>query len=428
MHHWQLVEWLILGMATPVFWFPQQAPLVTGGISFLVAATWVTMIWRRRCTPPQGFELPLLAILSAVCLASIPVFDRSVALPKLLGIALGSCVLVKISDAVKSRRDLEVSLSVTALAALLLAISGLFAADWTVAKVPLLQPILSRLPGLLRAYVPNTGGAGLNPNELAGALSLMIPVLASGAILSQRQHLPAWNMTLLSAAAACDLLVMLASESRAALAGLSVSTLVAMGLGVLRRPAGRLRNRLLIFYVGLIAVSAWIAWRAAQTWMTATSDSVVSLDSFSARVEIWRSAVAMAIDFPLTGIGIGQFNPVMHLFYPSSLIADQQPIPHAHNLLLAYVVELGIPGACAMSALVVLFLRACFRAARSPDRLLSWTGISLGLGMLAFAIFGLVDAIAPGARGGLVLWIILGLGFAMGNVASETRAPHRRRR
>ena len=33
--------------------------------------------------------------------------------------------------------------------------------------------------------------------------------------------------------------------------------------------------------------------------------------------------------------------------------------------------------------------------------------------MLGFLAYGLTDAIAPGARGGLVLWIGLGLGAAL---------------
>jgi putative inorganic carbon (HCO3(-)) transporter len=128
----------------------------------------------------------------------------------------------------------------------------------------------------------------------------------------------------------------------------------------------------------------------------------------------------MLQDFAFTGIGLGQFDRVLHALYVPLLNGPLEVVPHAHNLFLEYALELGIPGAVAAMFLVVAFFRQCLRAARSSDPLVRWVGIGLGIGMLGYFVYGSVDAIAPGARAGIVLWIVLGLGAAVGNIARRS--------
>ena len=129
----------------------------------------------------------------------------------------------------------------------------------------------------------------------------------------------------------------------------------------------------------------------------------------------------MLQDFAFTGIGLGQFNPVLHALYVPFLVAPGEYVPHAHNMYLEYAVELGIPGAVAFAFLVLAFFRQCRRAMRAPDPLVRHVGLGLALGMVSFWVYGLTDAIALGARGGLLLWIVLGLGAAVGNVVDQDR-------
>ena len=126
----------------------------------------------------------------------------------------------------------------------------------------------------------------------------------------------------------------------------------------------------------------------------------------------------MLEDFPFTGIGLGQFNPVLHALYFPFLVMADEFVPHAHNLVLEYAIELGVPGLAAFGALLYAFFMQCARAARAEDQLVRWTGVGLALGVVGFLVYGLVDAIAPGARAGIVLWVVLGLGGAVGNVGT----------
>ena len=141
-------------------------------------------------------------------------------------------------------------------------------------------------------------------------------------------------------------------------------------------------------------------------------------DTLKGRLEVWDRALAMLRDFPITGIGPGQFDPVFHLLYAPQIFRPDQFAPHAHNLLLAYAVELGMPGFAAFVVLLAVFFRCCWRALRADDAYLRRTGLAVALGVIAFLGFGVTDAIAPGARGGLVLWAMLGLGGALGRLAS----------
>jgi putative inorganic carbon (HCO3(-)) transporter len=130
----------------------------------------------------------------------------------------------------------------------------------------------------------------------------------------------------------------------------------------------------------------------------------------------------MAQDFSVTGIGLGQFNAVFQRLYLPVQFGPAVYVPHVHNLFLEYALELGVPGFVACAALVVGVVRLGLSGARAPDRQVQCTAIGLLLGLLAFAVFGLTDALAPGARAGLVLWIVLGLCAATGHatlVASE---------
>jgi len=141
------------------------------------------------------------------------------------------------------------------------------------------------------------------------------------------------------------------------------------------------------------------------------------LETFASRVELWNRAIAMLGDYSFTGIGLGQFNTVLHTLYMPLLVSPYEQVPHAHNLLLEYALELGVPGAVAVGAVVVAFFRSCFAAAKTCDPQVRWLGIGLALGMTAFFIFGTVDAIAPGARAGIVFWFVIGLGVSVGNFA-----------
>lgn len=130
-------------------------------------------------------------------------------------------------------------------------------------------------------------------------------------------------------------------------------------------------------------------------------------------MEVWQRGLMMVQDFPVTGIGIGTYDPIAHSLYPFFIAAPDELIPHAHNNLLEVAVDLGIPGLMAYSALLIGFVLCATRAYRALTNDGARALIAgLGFGMLAYQIFGLTDAFILGSKPGLLMWIFIALAVA----------------
>jgi tetratricopeptide (TPR) repeat protein len=143
----------------------------------------------------------------------------------------------------------------------------------------------------------------------------------------------------------------------------------------------------------------------------------------------------MLVDMPFTGIGLNSFPIIADSFYPGFVppghLDVQRFIPHAHNFFVQVMLDLGIPGAAAFFYLVWLAVRGGLRAVQYGSH--STFGVGLLLGLLAFSIYGLVDAVALGAKPSAALWIVLALLLSLEAqlptvVGVQTVAGPRRRR
>jgi putative inorganic carbon (HCO3(-)) transporter len=131
------------------------------------------------------------------------------------------------------------------------------------------------------------------------------------------------------------------------------------------------------------------------------------------RTELWSRALYALQDFPFTGLGMNTFRSIVPRLYPLFLVGPQPDIGHAHNEFLQAGLDLGLPG---LIAFVALYLGAFWMLvkvwrAESLDTLLFYhaTALGLGGGLLAHLIYGLTDAVALGAKPGLLFWMLLGL-------------------
>jgi O-antigen ligase len=118
----------------------------------------------------------------------------------------------------------------------------------------------------------------------------------------------------------------------------------------------------------------------------------------------------------LTGIGMGQFEPVLYALYIPILNPPGTFIPHAHNFLLQLGLDLGLLGASAFLWLLFELFRALWQAYRrlgDRDPALQAAAVGLAAGVAGFLTYGLTDAIAVGSRGSIIFWIMLGLGAAL---------------
>lgn len=80
-------------------------------------------------------------------------------------------------------------------------------------------------------------------------------------------------------------------------------------------------------------------------------------DGDAIRQDLWRSALAMVTDRPLTGVGPGLFGQA----YRQYRTTDDDNMTGAHSLYLNILAELGVPGGIASAVTVLVFLRSLAR-------------------------------------------------------------------
>jgi tetratricopeptide (TPR) repeat protein len=140
------------------------------------------------------------------------------------------------------------------------------------------------------------------------------------------------------------------------------------------RGVTRARGRI-IFATGVAAALAIAAWLAYDP-IVAELATIPRETAAETKIGLWRPAIAMLGDFPLTGIGRGAFATV----YPAyKLEPARLTFTHVENEWLQLPVDLGLAGVAA----VALFAWAFFSAARRRDISRPLAGALAGAGALA---------------------------------------------
>lgn len=219
-----------------------------------------------------------------------------------------------------------------------------------------------------------------SPNNLALYLERAVPMLVAVAWLGERK----WRRLAYSIAALPVSLALLATFSKGAmLLGLPVATsFLALG-------AARPRRRLLWGAVGaLTLLGVLLALLALTGRFHALLDWSAGSGFF--RLKVWRSALMMIADHPLTGVGADNFLYAYRSRYVLPSAWGELNLSHPHNLLLDAWTRLGIGGVLAVSWLIVSF----FRTTRAQ--------LPTARGERRAELIGLVAAMAAALAHGLV--------------------------
>ncbi|HUO57019.1 MAG TPA: O-antigen ligase family protein [bacterium] len=229
-----------------------------------------------------------------------------------------------------------------------------------------LRPLLNRLTGeeheILEAAIHNRRASGplVTHGALAALLILFIPYgFLQARIRAGFTRLFFTVATLLMLGGLC------ATQSVGAFACLTISSLYVMlkrqskavGLGVMG--------------LGLAGVAGLILARGTHSWLLA---------AFGMRLTLWQEAWRLFLHHPIVGTGLGTFGQA----YQAAGLPLGTGSKFAHNVLVQVLVETGIIG-------LLLFLRSLlsfYRRFKTPSR---WEGWGMGTGLLAFALFSLLD-------------------------------------
>ena len=264
---------------------------------------------------------------------------------------------------------------------------------------------------------------------------ILLPVVAVIAISESKpaRQLAAQIATVMLIA--CLLITYARSAWIGAAAG--VATLAVLAIVVMvRRAKGSPRKNNALFPIALIAVAAGfflLIWPETSSLVgRATSLSNVSEQhGWTYREQMWRGALNMIREKPLTGYGIGLY-PYYQWKYSGSgtplSLARTSARPdlgeEAHNLYGQTAAELGIPGLLLLIAAPLTFLVMGVIRLRGMD-----AGLRRGLliGTMAATVAFIVDAFGSPAwqcaQVSMFYWLVLGLGVSCLRTYAKSTEP-----
>ena len=194
----------------------------------------------------------------------------------------------------------------------------------------------------------------VNPNH-AGGFYGAITFLSLGLALQMRESRPRLIGVCLSALPAA---MVLASASRGAIAATCLGAILLL---VLRWRSGALGGRRLMYWVTGVILVATVALPASETIRKEFGPGTKweALDE-DAKVLVWRDALALAGDYPYTGVGRGAFRTAFPA-YQEATEGMSRTFSHPENLFLQWIVELGPVLALGLLLLVGLLATRYFR-------------------------------------------------------------------
>ncbi len=410
-----------LALATPLLIFPSRFSIL--GL-LLVALCWELRVIAAPHTLVRApTDWPLVGLLLMASISLYPSIDLRLSLPKLYGLLLGLTYLLVIIRHVRAPRNLAVLAAVMVIGGVVVSAIGLVGSDWLTSKVTFLADVYSHMPRFIHSVQTSQGTvAGIQPNEVAGTLTLLLPV-SSALVLSLNRF---WWRLGLALASGLMAMTLVLTFSRSALFGTAIgAALFAIAWWPrLRLPA--------VALLALVGVGVWRLGITAATSLLVDAPTGGDLaGKVVSRQEIWDRALTMVQDYPFTGIGLNTFPVVLTRLYPTFVNYPPQLIPHAHDLLLQTAVDFGIPGLGCFVAVLAIAGRSLLVAWQQATGWRRGLVGGLAAGLTAHLLFGLTDAVALGAKAGIFLWIDLGAAVALaatGPVLSPATSVERGRR
>ncbi len=405
-----IFETLLLLVCAPFLLFPTAASVGTFFALLLLLASWLWPVGRRQWLPRTPLNTLWLIWWVWVGIAILVTADPDLTFPKATGLLLGFAAWRYLSLFICDATRLKAALAAFLLTGLAFTFVAFFSVNWF-DKIPLLSGLMRWLPGQL-ITLPESQPLGTHANQMAGTLLsfMLLPVSLLIGQFPPRNWASWWGLCLLT----CSLVLLLVlTQSRSGWMGALAGVLVLLALWYLALPPGKKRcvvgwSLLLILLSLGLALLLVALQRWQNLWQDLTQPTLVgSLVTINFRLEVWRWGLTTVGDFPLTGTGLGAFRRVAFRLYPIAIAANYD-IAHAHNIFLQTALDVGVPGLIVYLGFLLLAGGMTWQMMRQ-NAALRPAAIGLYSGVVALHLYGLTDAIALGAKPGLLFWLTLGL-------------------
>lgn len=362
---------------------------------------WVALRWRRRdAWPRTALDLPVLAWLAVTLLTAMLSAELRRGLFVTWETYLGMLILYLLVDAIRrgwSSVLWRVTYLVGAVVCVIGAVEflawyfgwpllssfqqGWFAIGWLAHPFP---PILYRI-----------GLALVNNTALSGFVALLIPPAVSILLTAQDREVRIGMALWLIAAGG----IILLSLSRGGFVALGVS-LPLLVLGGTRDPRFRrwwsgfssARGRTI-----LVAAIAVVLVLVVGAGLLLASRLAQHRSGDAVRMDLWRSAGAMFVDHPATGVGPGAYGIELRSYRDPKLARDH--VTTAHNLYLNIAAEMGVPGLLAAAWVILALAWAWWRTLRrgEPGSSQWWRTLGVGAALAGFGAQSMVDTFVESA-------------------------------
>lgn len=356
------------------------------GLSFLTQPTLVRTLARPAV---RIVGLGFGAVMVATLLSAIGAQHRELVGAEVIKLLEYAICFAVAHAAFATRRDAPLAFAAVALAGIVVSLSAL-------------SQLVTGAPAGLTIFgsiVPRLAGLLAGPNQLAGYLGLLVPVLLV-AVIDTKSRLASGALFLV-------VLALAGTFSRGGFFGAAVACLVVVQM----RPSPS-RLRAYALRGGVLAGSLVVLALIAGT----RTEGEAQPDGLGTRSQLWHAAIALARGNPLFGVGAGNFETrLASVGYPALHT-------HANSWFFETLADGGITLFAATLVWIAQTLRALSAcAARSP----------FALGALAatagFAAHGLFDDLAIFPTVAATWWLLVGVGAGLccedGEIAGVSEKP-----
>ena len=207
---------------------------------------------------------------------------------------------------------------------------------------------------------------------------------------------------------------------------LAVALVIPLSVAAWARTS-RASRRLLLPAALALAVTLLATGIGINQQVARHATSVVSSENLSnlERLNRWGTALAMARDRPLTGVGFGCYLDAYRSYRSRTFVTDQTYIRMGtHSEPLKLLSEMGVPGLLAALWLVGVVALVAIRAFRGlPERDERILALAALAGLGTYLINGLFNSYLVEDKVTVPFWAALGIIGAMGYRLERTSAP-----
>ena len=250
------------------------------------------------------------------------------------------------------------------------------------------------------------GAFSSHPSNFGGYLMLIIPLLA---VVNWDDKLLPRNVKKLTLfTLIISLPALLVNGTRGAWIAVIITFLVYGIISFKSRP------KLVAIMLVLILLIGFIAYMIPQVQERVLTMTDMKFQSNSERLLMWHSAWQMFLDYPITGVGLGNWHDFYFGHYISDEAKERAGHLHAHNNFFTILAETGLIGILGFCYMFAHILLAAYRRYLKNTQNL-WNKVTLLL-TVSFLSHGMVDYTFGVSVIAIMYWFILGLTYAASNV------------